>query len=169
MPGRLSEFTLIAAALSVLAASAADAQGRRALRRLDADGDGKISQQEFIASRGAIFDRIDADHDGRMTKEEVAAFQARMETARAGAEIRSGRDRPEGAGPTRQLQHLMDLSANGALTRGQWDAAMAERFKRLDTGHTGFISMEQMRPGRRVEPTTETTSIMPAPTASPPK
>jgi Ca2+-binding EF-hand superfamily protein len=120
---------------------AANAQGPR--RRADANGDGKISLQEFIAQRGKIFDRIDANHDGQITKDEVAAFQGHMESARAGAMIRSGRDRPEGG---RQIERLAELTANGPVTRAQWDAVLTRRFKKLDTAGTGYITMEQMRP-----------------------
>lgn len=157
--------TLFAALSMVLAmTSATDAQGRKGLRRIDADGDGKISLQEFVASRGAIFERLDLDHDGRITRDELAAFQARAEKAEAGAEIRSGKERGEGAGPARQIQHLLDLSANATITRSQWDAEMTGRFQRLDTGHTGFITMDQMRPGRRAE----NAALAPAMPAAPP-
>jgi hypothetical protein len=108
---------------------------------------GQVSLQQFLAQRDRIFDRIDANHDGQITKEEVAAFQARMETARAGAIIRSGRDRPEGGGG--QIERLADLTLNGPLTRAQWDALMTRRFQRLDTAGTGYISRDQLRGGAR--------------------
>jgi Ca2+-binding EF-hand superfamily protein len=144
-----------------LSSASADAQGRRG-RRIDADGDGKISLQEFIASRGAIFERLDLNHDGQITKDELATFQSRMDKAEAGAEIRSGKPRGEGEGPARQIGRLMELSANGVITRAQWDAAMTKRFERLDTGHTGYITLDQMRPRRQGE------AAAPPATMSPP-
>lgn len=65
----------------------------KAKASIDANGDGKISLQEFLARRGRIFERIDADHDGQLTKDEVAAFQTRMDNAAAGAMIRHGKAR----------------------------------------------------------------------------
>ena len=117
-----------------------------AQKRADAGGD-QISLQQFLAQRDKIFDRIDANHDGQITKDEVVAFQARMENARAGAIIRSGRDRPEGGGG--QMERLADLTLNGPLTRTQWEALMTKRFQRLDTAGTGYISREQLRGGGR--------------------
>ena len=117
------------------------AQGRRA----DAGGD-QISLPQYLAQRDKIFDRIDADHDGQITRDEVAAFQARMENARAGAIIRSGRDRPEGGG---RMERLADLTLNGPLTRTQWEAMMTRRFQKLDTAGTGYVSREQLRGGAR--------------------
>ncbi len=41
--------------------------------RMDTDGDGVITREEFSTPMGAAFDRLDADHDGRLTTEELAA------------------------------------------------------------------------------------------------
>lgn len=131
---------------ATLIAGAADAQGRRGLARLDADHDGKITQQEFVASRGAVFERVDLDHDGKITREELVAFRAKMETATAGAMIRSGKERAGAGGG--QLERLESLARDGVITRADWDAAIAKRFERLDTGHLGYLTPDQLRPGR---------------------
>ena len=41
--------------------------------RLDKDGDGVITREEFSAPMGAAFDRLDADRDGRLSTGELAA------------------------------------------------------------------------------------------------
>ena len=41
--------------------------------RLDADGDGVITREEFSAPMGNAFDRLDANDDGRLSTEELAA------------------------------------------------------------------------------------------------
>jgi Ca2+-binding EF-hand superfamily protein len=41
---------------------------------MDADGDGKISLQEFQAAHERIFRAMDTDHDGTVTFEEMQAF-----------------------------------------------------------------------------------------------
>lgn len=43
----------------------------------DANHDGKISREEFVAQAHAMFDRIDANHDGRLTQDELAAAHPR--------------------------------------------------------------------------------------------
>ena len=44
--------------------------------RLDADGDGVVTREEFSAPMGNAFDRLDADDDGRLSTEELAANRA---------------------------------------------------------------------------------------------
>ncbi|WP_396594198.1 hypothetical protein [Brevundimonas sp. R86498] len=41
--------------------------------RLDPDGDGIVTRDEFVAPTGAAFDRLDTDRDGRLTRAELAA------------------------------------------------------------------------------------------------
>jgi len=45
-------------------------------RMADANGDGKVSKDEYVAMQLRMFDRMDADHDGQLTKaERQAAFE----------------------------------------------------------------------------------------------
>ena len=41
---------------------------------MDADGDGKLTLQEFQAAHERIFKAMDTDHDGTVTFEEMQAF-----------------------------------------------------------------------------------------------
>jgi hypothetical protein len=41
--------------------------------RLDADGDGVVTREEFSAPMGNAFDRLDANDDGRLSTEELAS------------------------------------------------------------------------------------------------
>jgi len=128
------------------------------------DGD-RISLPQFLAQRDKIFDRIDANHDGQITKDEVTAFEAQLDSARAGAIIRSGRERPEGGGA--QMERLAELTLNGPLTRAQWEAMMTRRFQRLDTAGTGYISREQLRGSARAGAPAPTMVAQPAAPAPP--
>jgi hypothetical protein len=64
-------------------------------RMMDANGDGKVTKDEFVTATLRRFDRMDADHDGQLTKAErqaaFAAMRARMEERmRAAAEGQMG-------------------------------------------------------------------------------
>ncbi|WP_376871417.1 EF-hand domain-containing protein [Albirhodobacter sp. R86504] len=54
---------------------------------VDADGDGKITQEEFAAHRASMqaerIAQLDADKDGKITVEELVAHQDKMATERA--------------------------------------------------------------------------------------
>jgi Ca2+-binding EF-hand superfamily protein len=41
---------------------------------MDANGDGKLSLEEFQAAHERIFKAMDADHDGTVTLEEMQTF-----------------------------------------------------------------------------------------------
>lgn len=76
-----------------------DGGGQRMMGRMaDANGDGKITREEFTATALRRFDRMDANHDGQLTSAErktaMEAMRARMmERMAAGA---MGGDGPAG-------------------------------------------------------------------------
>ena len=48
-------------------------RGKHGAKSADANGDGKVSREEFLARAGARFDRLDANKDGVLTAEEMKA------------------------------------------------------------------------------------------------
>jgi hypothetical protein len=82
-------------AQAVSAQPPGDRDPAASLKRADADGDGKVTRDEFIKSRTAeseaAFARLDADGNGTLDDREIGAAAERM---------RPGR-RPEGQGPRR--------------------------------------------------------------------
>jgi Ca2+-binding EF-hand superfamily protein len=50
--------------------------------QLDEDGDGRVSQSEFVAGPTPLFDRADTDHNGELSREEVAALKQKIGEAR---------------------------------------------------------------------------------------
>jgi EF-hand domain pair len=54
--------------------SAAPVMMRMIFSLMDADGDGKLTLQEFQAAHERIFKAMDTDHDGTVTLEEMQAF-----------------------------------------------------------------------------------------------
>jgi Ca2+-binding EF-hand superfamily protein len=56
---------------------------RRGLRRMDRDGNGAISRQEWTR-RPQLFDRLDANKDGQLTREELRRLGARRRSFQVG-------------------------------------------------------------------------------------
>lgn len=118
LAGALAALTL-AAAGGVALAQQSPARGLRA----DADGDGRISQAEFVGRRVQRLTTADANGDGSVAPEEMrAAAQAHM-AQRADA----------------RFQRL-DANSDGAISRAEFDSRRAAR---AEAG-----SQRAARPGR---------------------
>jgi EF hand len=109
--------------------------------RLDADGDGRVSAQEFESAQAEIaaarFARLDADSDGYLTREELEARADRLRAA---------------GGQMRGRLAAIDTDGDGAWSLAEIQAVRPEfdpdRFSRLDTNGDGLITADE-RPGRR--------------------
>ena len=113
------------------------------VKRADADGDGKVSRDEFIKARTTAleqaFARMDTDGDGKLDEKEVeaGAAQARaMGPAGLGGFRRPDADRPQRPGADRPQRP-------GA-------GAMAEQgFDRMDADGDGKLSKEEFATGMK--------------------
>jgi len=63
---KIKTLTLVAVGALALA-GIASAQQQRGLGRADTDGDGRVSQAEFVAARTARLSEADANRDGQVT------------------------------------------------------------------------------------------------------
>ena len=51
------------------------------LQQLDKNGDGMISQDEFLAQATARFKKMDSDGDGQLSKSELSAVRDKVQSA----------------------------------------------------------------------------------------
>lgn len=96
--------------LAQTAAAAGQAAAPARHARLDADGDRKISQAEFVQARTARLAALDADHDGTVNRAEIQARAQAVRAERATARF----DR-------------LDADRNGQISRAEFDAARPQR------------------------------------------
>ncbi len=178
--------TLLLGGLTALALAAAGGavaqqpQERPAQRaqRADADGDGRISQAEFVSRRVDRLAAVDADHDGSVTREEMqAAGRARMaqradarftrldangdgsisraefdasREARAARSPRPARMGMRAGGHRMARPARMDRRADrGPIVIADVRARTEQAFARLDADHDGFVTAEERRAGRQ--------------------
>lgn len=95
----------------------------------DANNDGSITREEFLARPAAAFDRLDANHDG----------------------VISGAERPaRGDGPRGERgDHRAEFDANNdqQISRAEWTAMGDRMFQHLDSNNDGRITREEAAAG----------------------
>ena len=128
---KIKTLTLVAIGTLTLAGTAS-AQQQRGLDRADTDGDGRVSQAEFVTARTARLTEADANRDGQVTREEAqAAWQANR------AERRS------------QMFARLDTDRNGSISQAEFEAARPERATQRADGRAGpRMQGQQRRAGR---------------------
>lgn len=101
------------------------------LAAADANADGAITREEFMARPSQMFDRLDADHNGVISQAERDAMRAQH---------REGAARWEHVSP--------DANGDGIVSREEYVAAGAAVFTRLDANGDGQVTREEA-PARR--------------------
>ncbi len=117
--GGLAALALVAVGGVAAAQQASDRPAARGMRA-DEDGDGRLSQAEFMARRLDRLRAADANGDGSVSADERRAAREARRARRADARF----DR-------------LDADKDGAVTRAEFDAAHAERGMRGHRGHRG--------------------------------
>ena len=174
--------TLLAGALAALtlaaggAALAQQASAQPHVLRADADGDGRISQAEFVGRRVERLNAADADRDGSVGPEERrAVFQARsaqradarfqrLDADRDGAISRAEFDAPRSTegrpqraarparmhrGGPRMAHRGQRMEARGPVSIAEVRGKAEQAFARLDADSDGFVTVAERRTGRQ--------------------
>ena len=103
------------------------------LERADANHDGNITREEFLAGPTRMFDVLDANHDGVISADERASARQRMDGERR--EAREHRPHP-------------DANNDGLLSRTEWNQAGAAMFDQLDANHDGRVTEQEAEAAR---------------------
>jgi Ca2+-binding EF-hand superfamily protein len=129
-------------------------QERRArrMKRIDPNGDGKITEAEFLARAKARFKRLDANKDGALSPEEVGRGFARRGGSRGMRHrmrrhhMRHGGKRfgRGGFGKGRMFRRF-DANRDGKVTKAEFDAVGTFMFLRRDLNGDGVIERAEAR------------------------
>lgn len=110
----------------------------RALKRIDADADGRISRDEWKGAPEG-FDRADRNFDGFVDLRELSQMGALLRQ-------RLGQG-PEGRREPGRLLKRMDSDGDGAIRRDEFRGG-EELFKRLDRNGDGILDLNDLPPAR---------------------
>jgi len=130
--------------------SCADALGRW-FDRVDANHDGAIDRNEFLADAARQFALMDLDKDGVLTPAELAQYRApyaeapQVEEAPAQDDERRRELRPTRAGPERpDPVMLADTGLHNRVTREEFLAFASRTFAGLDADHDGRVTRAEL-------------------------
>ncbi|MBI4613772.1 MAG: EF-hand domain-containing protein [Planctomycetes bacterium] len=111
----------------------------RGFAELDTDGDGRISQDEYVEFQKRLFSRMDADGDGSLDHDEARKLAERLASV-------GGKGGGEGAERREKMKERflrMDKDGDGAVSREEWEGP-SEIFDRLDGDADGKLTTEEL-------------------------
>jgi len=131
------------------------------IRRMDKDGDGKLTKDEAPEMMRNRFDQIDGNKDGFIDEAEMNKVAEQMRGARPGdgrpgfgaPGAPGGARRPDGAnleGNRERVAALLrehDKDADGRISKDEFPENRIEEFKRLDTNADGFLNPPELAQG----------------------
>ncbi len=111
-------------------------------KRRDMRGHG-MDMGMSMADPAAMFDRLDANHDGVISRQEFIAAHSRMR------EHRSAMMHGNAMGMAEHMFEMSDLNHDGRVSLEEAQAAALARFDRADLNHDGKLTPEERREARR--------------------
>ena len=113
------------------------------MSRYDGDGDERITREEFDLKRRADFDLTDDDGDGWVSQDEyLAEFEDRLDRYVA-------ESRRESVEQSRRRFEALDDDGNGAMTFAEYQDSGHGIFGRWDTDGNGYVSDRDPNPAPR--------------------
>jgi Ca2+-binding EF-hand superfamily protein len=109
-------------------------------------GDEKITLAQFQQRQVDRIMRDDANNDGKVSKDEfVAAMKARIAERQANGGDDSGAPAPDPEAIANRVFTRMDTNADGFITKDELQKSAAAQFAQLDTDHKGYVTRDEMR------------------------
>ena len=130
-------------------------RAERMLKRLDANNDGKVSQDEMLQRATETFQRFDTDKNSTVTKAEIDAKREAFRDARKAfraVKATEGEARQAAQQALREARidrmgsrmfERADADKDGTLTKAEMETAAADMFKKRDRNGDGFITPDE--------------------------
>jgi Ca2+-binding EF-hand superfamily protein len=111
------------------------------IRRVDSDGDGRLSRAEHAAAARKMFEGMDTNHDGKVTAAEIDEAQARVKDRRPSRSMKAAN--MTGADKIK----LGDRDKDGVLTLEEHTAEAMVAFDKMDHDKDGLLTSEELASG----------------------
>ncbi len=125
--------------------------GKRYLRSLDENHDGRIGREEFLAGTKKRFAKLDQNGDGVVSAQEAKAAKAKMlerkakSDARRLAQGKPVKGKPKGDRPPKPYLSSFDANKDGRVARKEYLAKREKKFAELDLNRDGVVSKEEAK------------------------
>jgi hypothetical protein len=107
----------------------------RMFQIIDADHDGVVTREEYMAYRGLVFARMDLDKDGTISHDEFMAEGRRY-----------GRMPMAGGTMREQRFKALNKSGSGAISKAEWDVESGEVFALRDKNGDRRLTPDEFGP-----------------------
>ncbi|MTI42751.1 Ca2+-binding EF-hand superfamily protein [Roseibium hamelinense] len=121
----------------------------RGFQRLDRNGDGVVTQEDFIEITDRMFNRFDRNGDGELTRVDRHGQKAGENGKGGGRDAARGKGRHHHAhGPRGQMRavfNYMDADGNGTVTRAEFEQARDALYALADPDGAGSFQLDGFR------------------------
>ncbi len=124
---------------------------KRPLRSLDANHDGRITREEYLAPSKKRFAKADTNRAGVISPQAAKDAKAKLQEKQAKSDARRRaqgkpvKARRKSAKPSKPYLSSFDADHNGRVTQKEYLERRKQKFAEMDLNHDGVISREEAR------------------------
>jgi Ca2+-binding EF-hand superfamily protein len=108
--------------------------------KMDTNGDGKISADEWAEAHKEMFAKMDTNGDGKLSPDELKAVKEKhqaMGKGPGGKEMMS----------VGEKMKMMDTNGDGYVSEDEFITASKTMFDKMDTDHDGYLTKAELKAG----------------------